>query len=212
LAQATYINGLYHTLLSREADSAGLTNWVVALHNGESRQQIVSAIWGSAEHRGIEVDQFYATFLHRTENAAERAAWVNVMQGGTGELQVAENFILSPEYQSSHATNVSYVIGLYNDVLGRSAASAEISYWSQALLSSATRAQLAGAFLTSSESYTEILNQAYLNILHRSPDAVGEQAWLAQLQSGKATPQDVSMAFLASGEFYGMAVAASQSA
>jgi Domain of unknown function (DUF4214) len=212
LAQATFVNGLYHTLLNRQADSAGLTNWVIALHNGVSRQQVVLAIWDSAEHRGIEVDQFYATFLHRPESSAERTAWVNLFVAGETELQVAEQFILSPEYQANHAGNSSFVFGLYGDVLGRVPSGAEITFWTQALAAGATRAALAVDFLTSSEAYVDLLNDAYSNILHRAPDASGEQAWLAQLATGQVAPQDVSIIFLSSDEFYGMAVAASQSA
>jgi hypothetical protein len=212
LAEATYVNGLYHTLLGRQADSTGLTNWVVALHNGVPRVQVAAAIWSSSEHRGVEVDQFYATFLHRSESAGERASWVGLMIGGETELQVAQAFILSPEYQSSHASNVSYVTGLYADVLGRGATSGEITGWTQMLLSGTSRAALAISFLTSAESYKDVLNAAYTNILHRAPDAAGEQMWLAEMTTGQITPQDASIMFLASDEFYRMAVAASQGA
>jgi protocatechuate 3,4-dioxygenase beta subunit len=212
VAEATYVNGLYHTLLGRGADSTGLTNWVIALQNGVSRQEVATAIWDSAEHRGIEVDQFYAAFLHRSESPAERAAWVNLMLGGESELQVADSFILSSEYEAAHASSTSFVSGLYADVLGRGATSAEITGWTQSLQNGVSRATLASDFLTSSEAYLEILNMAYTDILHRTPDPVGEQSWLAQLNAGSLRPQDISILFLSSGEFYSMAVAASKNA
>ena len=55
-----------------------------------------------------------------------------------------------------------------------------------------------------------MLNDDYEMYLHRNPDSIGEQGWLALLESGNVTPRQVGEGFLASNEYYADAVAASQ--
>jgi hypothetical protein len=209
MAQATYVNGLYLTLLNRPADAVGLVGWVVQLHDGVARSQIVSGIWNSGEHRGIEVDMFYATFLHRSADPAGRAGWTNALLSGESEVDVARAFIDSGEYQAAHADNTSFVIGLYGDVLGRAPGAPEVTNWVQILQGGTGRDAVAEAFLTSREAYLRMLNGDYNMFLHRPPDAAGEKGWLSLLQSNALSPMAVSQAFLASDEFYAMAVQAS---
>jgi hypothetical protein len=209
LAQATWVNGVYETLLNRPADSTGLLNWVILVHNGTPRPQVVSAIWNSAEHRTLEVDQFYQTFFNRAADSVGQAYWVNALLSGMSESQVAAAFVTSGEYAATHPTNLTYVMGLYADILGRSAPNQEVTGWLQQLNQGASRAAIAMAFLTSSESYQRIVSNDYLSYLSRSVDPAGLQSWLAVLQSGQATPASVTVAILASSEFYNDAVAAS---
>jgi hypothetical protein len=210
LGEATFVDGLYHALLNRAPDATGLVNWVVTLQNGMSRAQVVSNFWNSAEHRGLEVDYMYKTFLHRGADPAGRAAWINTFLGGATEFDVARAFIDSGEYQAAHASNTAYIGGLYADILGRTPGANEMSAWLQMLQNGMSRDAAAVAFLTSGEAYVHMLNNDYLMYLHRNADAGGEQVWLALLESGQATPQAVSQAFLASDEFFAMAVQASQ--
>jgi hypothetical protein len=209
-AQATYIDGLYRTMLQRPADQDGLIGWVTALHQGMTRLQVVAAIWNSAEHRGLEVNQFYLTFLHRPADAAGKAIWVNMLQSGVSEGDVARMIIDSGEYQALHPDNSSFVLALYGDILGRAPTAAEAAAWVGLLQSGTTRDAAARAFLTSSEAYMIMLNCDYMHILHRSPDPAGEQVWLQLMASGQETPAMVSEAFLASDEFYAQAAAASR--
>jgi hypothetical protein len=208
-AQATFVDGVYRTLLGRAADGDGLVGWVVQLHNGASRADIVQGIWASAEHRGIEVDHFYSTFLHRSADTGGRAAWVNLLLAGANEADIARMFIASSEYQAAHSDNSSFVSGLYADVLGRVPTSGEVAGWVQTLQAGVSRDGLAVAFLTSAEAYGRMIDCDYRLFLNRSADAAGKQGWLALLTGGQLTPQMVSIAFLASDEYYAQAQAAS---
>ncbi|HLN27115.1 MAG TPA: SdrD B-like domain-containing protein [Gemmataceae bacterium] len=210
LAEATFVDGLYHAILDRAPDSPGLLNWVVAIQNGVSRAQIVDAIWSSAEHLGLEVDNLYQTFLNRNADPGGRAYWVNALASGASVFDVARAFINSGEYQTAHAANASFVMSLYADVLGRTASAQEVSGWVQLLQNGTSRDSVAVAFLTSGEAYTRMLNDDYEMYLHRNPDSIGEQGWLALLESGNVTPRQVGEGFLASNEYYADAVAASQ--
>jgi hypothetical protein len=209
LAQATWVNGVYETLLQRAADPTGLINWVTMLHNGTPRTQVVTAIWSSPEHRAIEVDQFYETFLNRAADAGGQALWVNALLSGMSESQVAAAFVTSGEYAATHSTSQSYVLGLYANILGRSATNQEVTGWVQQLQQGMSRAAVAAAFLNSTESLQHIIANDYVSYLNRSVDPAGLQSWLAAIASGQATPASVSIGILASGEFYNDAAQAS---
>jgi hypothetical protein len=207
-AEASFVDGLYRHVLDRPADTAGLISWVQALQSGVPRSQVVSAVWNSAEHRGLEVNRLYETFLGRSADATGSAYWVNAMLAGTSEMDVARALIASPEFQADHPDNASYVTALYTTILQRPPNGAEVAGWVSALQNGASRDALAVAFLNSSESYGLVLNSAYTDILHRAPDAAGYQGWLNQLLSGQTTPALVCQSFLASDEFFNLAVTA----
>ncbi len=210
-AEATYVDGLYQALLGRSADPTGLVAWVQELHNGVPRFQVVAAIAASTEARGLEVDQLYASFLHRPADAAGRAFWVSLLTSGVSEADVAGNIIGSGEYQSAHSDNNTFVAGLYADVLGRTASAGEVAGWVQTLQTGVSRDAVAAAFLTSQEAYLGMLDFDYRHFLHRGVDPAGQQSWLSQLLSGQTNLRGVSLAILASDEFFGQAQAASMS-
>ncbi|HEV3445603.1 MAG TPA: SdrD B-like domain-containing protein [Gemmataceae bacterium] len=209
--EATYVDGLYRAILGRPADAQGLMNWVVQLHNGLPSAQIVQSIWNSPEHRGMEVDNFYANILHRTADAAGRTHWINAMMAGASEEDVEASLFASGEYQAAHPDNNSYVAGLYADVLGRSATSAEIAGFVQQLQSGATRAAIARLFLTSAEADSQSLQCDYHAFLNRVPDAAGVQSWLSAMAGGQMTQATVTEIILGSNEFLADAQKASMS-
>jgi hypothetical protein len=210
LAQATFVDGVYRNLLKRPADAGGLIYWMQALQAGATRGQIVHSIWVSPEHRGLQVDHFYTTFLRRPADSA-RTYWVTLLMNGVSEVEMARMFLLTAEYQATHADNTSFINGLYSDVLGRAADQAGMAYWTQALQNGATRDAVARQILTSAEAYTKILECNYAHFLRRSLDANGRQFWLSVLQSGQASPGTVSEMILASDEYFRLATIASQS-
>ena len=58
------------------------------LGNGTPRAAVVDSIWESAEHRGVQVDSFYQTFLDRAADAEGRQFYVDSMIGGMSEEAV----------------------------------------------------------------------------------------------------------------------------
>jgi hypothetical protein len=204
-----FVTRLYADLLGRLPDAGGLAFWVHQLHAGVlSRTQVGAAFYNSAERRGVEVDQFYQTFLHRAADPQGRAGWVNALLQGMSDGQVAIDFLTSAEYTQAHPDSRSYVEGLYSDVLNRGATPGEIAYWQQILDNGArTRAAEAYYFLTSQESYVDAVNGYYQAFLRRPGDAAGMQFYLAMLESGSATPTTVVATFLGSQEYLNLAIA-----
>jgi hypothetical protein len=201
-AEANFVSGLYQNVLGRSADTGGLIGWVQTLQNGATRAQVATNFWESTEHRTLEVDQFYVTFLHRAADSAGQAAWVNAFLHGSSELDVMRGFLNSPEYQASHGSNIVFIQGLYNDILGRGSDAAGVAGWLQALANGENRVTVALSFLTSGEASLRVLDEYYANFLGRAGDAAGEQFWQGQLQTGQATFESAAVAFLASDEYF----------
>jgi hypothetical protein len=62
---------------------------------------VTQGFWQSPEHRGRQVDQFYATLLHRQADPGGRASWVNALQTGLSEADLMRSFLTSAEYTNS---------------------------------------------------------------------------------------------------------------
>jgi uncharacterized repeat protein (TIGR01451 family) len=210
LAQATYVDGLYRTILNRPSDLAGLVTFVRFIRGGGSLSQVVSALWNSDEHRGLEVDHFYQAFFGQNPDPGGRAYWVGVFDSGAGETAVARMLLSSPAFQALHPNDGDFITTLYSDLLGRTVDAGSLAFWQQQLQSGVSRAAVVGALMNSDEAFLHIIDTNYVNILHRGADPGGRQHWLAAFRSGQASADSFSQMLLASGEFYGLAVLASQ--
>ena len=73
------------------------------------------------------------------------------------------------------------------------------------------RVQVAQAMLTSDEAYLRDLDRYYADVLHRQPDAAGEQSWLTLLHNGRISREQVGEFFIASDEFFALASRLSKS-
>jgi streptogramin lyase len=204
-----YLTALYRTVLNRTASPSEMASWeqyLNSLYNGATRTQIAAIFWQSPEHRGIQVDSWYQTYLHRTESPAERAGWIAALfQSGMNEVQIEHAFLASPEYQASHQSDSALIDGLYHDVLGRQESQSELVAWLNLLSSGLTRDQAEIGFLTCWENDIRIVDNYYSTLLGRPADPGGETAWTNLLLSGSNTRDEIAEAFLASDEFFARA-------
>jgi hypothetical protein len=200
-ANANFVNSLYHDILGRQGDQAGVNAWFAALEFGESRFEVAQAFWVSPEHRDIEVAQFYQIFLNRTASAAERAGWVNQFLAGATEQTVELGFVTSPEYSALNPTNSSYVTALYNDLLNRDPSAGELTAWDAALAAGLPRTALAENILSSNEYDITVIDGFYLRLLERPPDLPGLAGWLAFLKGG-GTIDVLAESILTSPEYF----------
>jgi hypothetical protein len=140
----------------------------------------------SPEHRGLEVDSYYKSFLHRTESATERTMWINDFLAGESEQQVVTSFLGGTEYESEHASNAQFAAGMYADILGRSPSTTELNnVEAQLAAGTTTRAQFIAGYLHSQEAYQLAVQGFYVAYLHRS--AIGDPfsaGWVTMLQGG----------------------------
>ena len=202
-ANATFINDIYLKLLGRAADSAALSYWQQQLAAGVPRSTVVQAIWNSTEHRTLQVDQFYHTFLGRNAEPTGEAFWVAAYnQWGTEKIE-ALGFLTSAEYsQRLHPTDADFVNALYTDVALRPADAAGLSYWENALANGQSRLQVAYAFLNGQESSTRIVDSFYSDFLYRAPDSPSMQAVTGALENNTTSVEAEAIAVLASDEYF----------
>ncbi|MGE8048816.1 DUF4214 domain-containing protein [Pseudomonas monteilii] len=113
-SNATFVNDLYVNVLGREAEEAGLNNWVDALFNGASRADVAKAIVGSAEASDKSnsdfVDALYQSALGRTADEAGKAAWTEALAAGVSHADVALGIVGSAE-AVEHIDNVVVLHG-----------------------------------------------------------------------------------------------------
>jgi hypothetical protein len=198
---AGFVGTLYQYVLNRNADPGGLAYWTQLLANGATRLQIAQGFWESAEHRGIQVDLNYTTFLHRTSEAQGREFWITQFQAGLDERRITEAFTQSSEYRRDRSSPGAYVTGLYTDGLGRTPDAAGLEYWT-AVATEVGASAAAQRILSGAERTLLVLDRYYADLLLRAPDPVGEAQWSRQMLAGAVSHSEVAEAFLASDEFF----------
>ncbi|EKT4562243.1 DUF4214 domain-containing protein [Pseudomonas putida] len=113
-SNATFVNDLYVNVLGRDAEEAGLNNWVDALFNGASRAEVAQAIVGSSEASDKAnsdfVDALYQSALGRTADEAGKAAWTEALAAGVSHADVALGIVGSAE-AIDHIDNVVVLHG-----------------------------------------------------------------------------------------------------
>src|SRR5438309_3953290 len=82
------VRELYAHVLDRAPD-AGQAFWVQQVLAGGSRLPVAQGFWESGEHRAMQVDQLYATLLHRGADPGGRIIGTTALIGGTSERAVA---------------------------------------------------------------------------------------------------------------------------
>ena len=115
--QTAEVNGQYELILGRVPDPSGGAAAVAYLKTGGSLAQLATDLFDSVEYESKLVATYYQTFLRRSGSAAEISNWVNAMQVGLTEEQVASDFLNSTEYSDLFPANATFVQALYGDVL-----------------------------------------------------------------------------------------------
>ena len=183
-----FVDITYRTLLGREADSGGRTNWINALENGSTRDSILDGFIYSNEFNtlaqtyGIEVgtktiestpivdtnntqienfvERFYTNVLERGSDEAGLQNWSSKLENSTQTADdIANGFFHSTEFINKNTTNSEFVDITYRTLLGREADSDGRTNWINALENGSTRDSILDGFIYSNEFNT--LAQTY---------------------------------------------------
>ncbi|WP_336491035.1 DUF4214 domain-containing protein [Methylobacterium nigriterrae] len=168
---------------------------------------MTNASWfGTSTHyvssTGGEVYALYEGLLDRAPDPLSEG-WHTLLDKGTSLHDVTEGFLTSPEGQShfNAPDNAGFVEQLYETVLGRSSDGAGAQFWTAALNSGSSRADVADSFVFSTEHMNELqpafnegvfvpdptacdVARLYYGLLDRAPDATGLQGWSAEAHAG----------------------------
>ena len=201
-ANSRYITHVYQDLFGRVPDPAGLAAWTAALDSGTPRIAVSNGITYSTEYRSGLITGVYDRYLGRAPDATGLANWLIAMGQGITVSQMEAGFIASNEYYAAAGSTLEGWVGaLYEDVLGRQAAPAEIASWVRILQGGTSRQAVSMGFLLSTERLNTVIAGHYSHLLGRGIDTAGQAAWVAILQAG-GRDEAVIGGIIASDEYY----------
>jgi Domain of unknown function (DUF4214) len=197
-----YVQQLYRNVLGREADSAGLANWVGQLNTGTSRGTVLIGFSESPEFQAdsatqVEIIRLYYLLLKRMPTAAELASEIGFFSGdGQTDTLFAQGF-------PSGLDNASYVQLVFQGFLRRAADAGSLSTFGSALAAgTVAHGSLVDTLITSTEFETFVgpISRLYMAAFRRVPDVGGLDNWVAYVRAGNSL-QSAADAFVASAEF-----------
>jgi FtsP/CotA-like multicopper oxidase with cupredoxin domain len=202
LVPSHFVQALYGEVLGRPAGTAEESFWTSQIQSGPDRTNVATGIFNSPEARTLQVDDYYARFFRRAADPAGEKLWANLLVATQNEQVVIVSFVGSPEYQGLHPTNTDFLGSLYAAIFSRAPGNAEVSFWGQALLAGASRANVAQGFLTSSENYQNAITAFYQNYLGAAPPPASLSSLVTQLQSGQLTLTAAAIQILGSQQYF----------
>ncbi|MEM1235982.1 MAG: DUF4214 domain-containing protein [Pseudomonadota bacterium] len=168
-----FVTLLYNNVLGREPDQAGLDAWLVLLGDGTlGRNEVVLGFSESPEfieiseaaalpfsrsgHRAEWSDDVYRLYratLDREPDPGGFLGWTDLLSRETSYEIAVQGFIGSAEFQSIYGAldNAAFVTLLYNNVLGRNPAVAEVNAWIDLMQGGMTRPKVVEGFAQSVE-------------------------------------------------------------
>jgi hypothetical protein len=189
-----FVLQIYHDLLGRQADAAGLAYWSSVLDSGASRNMVVVGVENSLEFRTRLIESIYETYLHRqADPVGLNNDLLFLARNPTipGVVDPAEQLRLavlgSAEYLQTRGSGsaAGFLTAVYNDVLGRAVDPSGAQTFLSALASGASTAQVARAILTSREADQDFVRSDYGQFLRRRADPGGLNTFVSLLLAGQ---------------------------
>lgn len=95
---SSWVTTLYHDLLGREPDAAGLAQWVVWTNDpARGRAWVATQFYGSLESRMVRVQGLYQALLGRDPDPVGWPFWADAIQR-MDDVELAVSLAASPEY------------------------------------------------------------------------------------------------------------------
>lgn len=175
----SFVRALYNDVLKRQGGDAEVSAWAGAVADGADRSGVARSFVNSRERLNGLVDQAYLGALQRRAEAEGQQTWVNFLSGGA-----SLNDLNAAVYGSQESVNVlgggdngRWVDGMYLGLLGRGAAPAERSYWTD-VAGTRGRGYVAWQISASVEARERRLNGYYVEFLQRGTDQTGVRTWV----------------------------------
>lgn len=94
-----FIKDLYVQILGREADQAGLADWLAYIQEGGSFREVYEGFIRSNEGRRHFVEELYLHLLGRSPKDGEEQVWLDALKNGASQTSVYQGFVGSEEYK-----------------------------------------------------------------------------------------------------------------
>jgi SpoIID/LytB domain protein len=178
----SYTKALYNDLLHRSGSASDVAAWASSIAAGSDTRKIARTFIAAPERLKRTVASVYTGALHRSPDSRGMLTWVGLLQSGA-----SFNDLNAQIYGSSESLSVlgggdvrTWVNGVYQGLLGRSASAADRSSWA-AQAAVRGRVWVAWAISASGEARLLRLTGYYTEMLGRGVDAAGQQTWLPLL-------------------------------
>lgn len=196
----------YRDLLGRPADPAGRAYWLERMAGGATRSDVLLALARTSEQRRRAVGRIFTQLQVREPTRDEIDAYAPWLVAPDGYDQISALVVGSPERVEHFArAQFGWDDGLYRDVVFRDAQPAETDAIEQALADRRGHRGAALDVLRTVEARGTLVDDIYVRLLGRTPDAAGRQFWVDRFVRG--WPQErLVAALMASPEYQARAL------
>ncbi|HEY2703242.1 MAG TPA: DUF4214 domain-containing protein [Candidatus Dormibacteraeota bacterium] len=186
----SFVGNLYHDVLGRNGDAAGITYWTQKLDGGASRASVANFFVDSTEAHGHIVDADYQLVLGRPADPGGRAYWIGRLNAGDYNEALLGLIGGSTEFYNAanrgQGNDTAFVNALYQVFLNRGPKQPETDYWVHAIATGTPRSAMGNNFAYSHEFHGTVANGWYSKYLHRTADAPGLAYWTGNLDHGQS--------------------------
>jgi hypothetical protein len=199
-SRAAFITSVYEDVLDRAPTPAELSNWTSQLQKGVSDTTFATALVQSPEHRGLEVEDIFEQVMHAKADAASLTRYVNELEHGKTEDDVMREVIDSAPFQQAHASNTSFVQGLFQAVLGRAPTPSELQSDVNQLNRGTSRDSLVRSTIRSPAHEGEVVDKAFEEVLRRGDTKAEHDKDVSDLCSGRLNDDNLLIELIGSPE------------
>lgn len=197
-----FVANLYCDLFGRVPDAEGWEHWLTRLADGTSRTQVAFDFTHSREYFLLQVADLYRDLLGREPDEEGLVGFVEHLLAGATLEHVTSDILKSDEYQLLHATDRDFIVGLYQDLLGRIPSDDEVSGWLGHLAEVRSRQHIIDDFLHSDEMRLLLIDSYYQSYLDRPAEDEGLYGWLNRLKFSNLSIDQVLVGILDSDEYW----------
>lgn len=201
---SAFVRQLYVTYLGREADSAGLNDWVLRISNGLSGPQVTAMFFNSQEYIGMATSneefltKLYDSCLRRSPDESGFSYWINQLNGGASRDFVLSGFVNSDEYRA-YCDSMGVSTARYTP--SGSSSTTTSSQPSQSSAPAPAASSSSGGSLTpNSDKIRAFITFLYSATLDRNPDNTGFDYWYGRITRDGMSGEDVAWGFVFSNE------------
>ncbi|HWB12432.1 MAG TPA: DUF4214 domain-containing protein [Pirellulales bacterium] len=167
-----------------------------------NRGTVAESLVHSAQYDTTFVAAVYEHDLGREADAGGLNYWAGRMQLGLTDERFEASLLSSQEYAQLHGTtDISWLRGIYEDLLGRPADGQGLNYWLAQLQAGESRYEVALSIATSPECEAIVVLNDYQAFLGRSAASSEIAYWVNAFEHG-AQNEDVIAGFISSSEYY----------
>jgi hypothetical protein len=126
---AGWIQGAYSALLNRPVDAPALAAWEGVLAAGGTAGQVAGSLALSLERTDRLVTTEYQQLLGRAPTPGELVGWSAQVSAGLDIRSLEAHLVGSAEYRGQFTSDGGWLIGAYQELLGRAPTDSEMNTW-----------------------------------------------------------------------------------